>query len=488
MTLSHQTINTYINCGCDKRHTTSLNNQSNIDQIHEHIRDLFGSHLPKSYYLTFYNNEHKKFIKLNQNVLDYGWNPFQLKSSINNQSIENILHFVELYVIDTTDENSDHDTQSGVQCNETGSDDSSKTIIHETLSQSNLPIHNNIINNNDCQEQDLLNALLTKESIDTNTLLDTTYTNDNNINNDESLNTYPNENIIDSNFSSNDLNDSHVTDFFNALLSESQSDQNIFIRNDSLEPIEVGDSIPLQNNSLYSIQHLNKFQNSIQPNEQLNIEYNRLYFSLDVKPEQKDIYKSDKFNQKEETKPNGYITRIQGIKTAEQKMCSVWPKIRIPKSFRNKHNICLAIFVVSEKLENGKRTWYKHRDKGFLPKNCTRDSQSVNPIVFDINESNLTLEGDFELDLPMTTLWNKLKESEKLYQLDEQSTIKLHSAQHESLSPRLFCILKDNNCDCLDTICLSDFIRKKKASKRYLTNTDDTTVQTCTIVYKRAKT
>ncbi|CAF4088459.1 unnamed protein product, partial [Rotaria sp. Silwood1] len=58
MTLSHQTINTYINCGSDKRHTTNLNNQSNIDQIHEHIRDLFGSHLPKSYYLTFYNNEH----------------------------------------------------------------------------------------------------------------------------------------------------------------------------------------------------------------------------------------------------------------------------------------------------------------------------------------------------------------------------------------------------------------------------------------------
>ncbi|CAF3437155.1 unnamed protein product, partial [Rotaria sp. Silwood2] len=131
----------------------------------------------------------------------------------------------------------------------------------------------------------------------------------------------------------------------------------------------------------------------------------------------------------------------------------------IPKLFRKKHNLCLAVFVVSEKLENGMRIWSVHRDKGFLPKNFTRHTRSVNPIEFDINESNLTFEGDFKLDLRMTTLWNKLKESQQLYQLDEQSTIKLHPAQHEPLSPRLLCILKDNNGFYKDTICLSNFIR-----------------------------
>ncbi|CAF3067375.1 unnamed protein product, partial [Rotaria sp. Silwood2] len=134
----------------------------------------------------------------------------------------------------------------------------------------------------------------------------------------------------------------------------------------------------------------------------------------------------------------------------------------IPELFRKKHNLCLAVFVVSEKLQNGMRIWSAHRDKGFLPKNFTRDTRSVNPIEFDINESNLTFEGDFKLDLRMTTLWNKLKESQQLYQLDEQSTIKLHPAQHEPLSPRLLCILKDNNGFYKDTICLSNFIRSSE--------------------------
>jgi len=62
----------------------------------------------------------------------------------------------------------------------------------------------------------------------------------------------------------------------------------------------------------------------------------------------------------------------------------------------------------------------------------------------------------------MTTLWDKLKESKNLYQLDEQSTIELHPAIHDPSSPRLFCILRDD-CDYyLNTICLSDFIRSSE--------------------------
>ncbi|CAF4148469.1 unnamed protein product [Rotaria sordida] len=328
MTSSNQILNTYINCGYYKRYTTSLNDRSNIGQIHEQIRHLFGSYLPNFYCLKFYDIESKKFVKLNQNVLDYGSNPFQLKSSIDDQNIENIADFVELYVIDTTDENSDHDTQSGVQCYENDSissgDSSTAMIEEETPSQPDLPIYNNTTNDNDCHKKDLSNALLSKESVDINGLLGTTSTNNNNNNNlnsDELLNAYPNENRSDSNFLLNDLisnNDPCSPDLSDALLFERQSDQNSFINNDSLEPIAIGDSMPLQNNTSYSIQS----------STQLNKECICLYFSRDVKPEQKDIYKSDKFNQKEETKPNGYITRIQGIKTSAQKMLSVWPTIR----------------------------------------------------------------------------------------------------------------------------------------------------------------
>jgi len=70
-------------------------------------------------------------------------------------------------------------------------------------------------------------------------------------------------------------------------------------------------------------------QPSIELNETQNINSNRLYFSLDVKSEQRSIYKSDQFNQHEENKTNGYITRIQGIKTPAQKMSSVLPKVRV---------------------------------------------------------------------------------------------------------------------------------------------------------------
>jgi hypothetical protein len=65
----------------------------------------------------------------------------------------------------------------------------------------------------------------------------------------------------------------------------------------------------------------------------------------------------------------------------------------------------------------------------------------------------------FRLDLRMTTFWDKLQQPENLYELDEQSTIKLHPAIHDSSSPRLFCILKD---DTNYTICLSDFIRSSE--------------------------
>lgn len=62
----------------------------------------------------------------------------------------------------------------------------------------------------------------------------------------------------------------------------------------------------------------------------------------------------------------------------------------------------------------------------------------------------------------MTTLWNKLKETEIIYRLDEQSTIGLHPAKHDSISPRLLCILKDDCRWYVNTICLSDFIRSSK--------------------------
>jgi hypothetical protein len=54
----------------------------------------------------------------------------------------------------------------------------------------------------------------------------------------------------------------------------------------------------------------------------------RLRFSLDVKPNQRDIYKSDQFNVRKE-KTNGRIARVQGQKKDSEKMLQVLPKLQV---------------------------------------------------------------------------------------------------------------------------------------------------------------
>jgi len=114
MTSSDQLIYTNINCGRCKRVTSNFSAQSSIDQIHEEVRSLCHPHLPNPYCLMFYSAEAKKFIKLNHNRLEDRSNPFRLNTSIDAQDIESVVHLVDLYVIDTTDEISDNNTQSGM--------------------------------------------------------------------------------------------------------------------------------------------------------------------------------------------------------------------------------------------------------------------------------------------------------------------------------------------------------------------------------------
>jgi hypothetical protein len=70
----------------------------------------------------------------------------------------------------------------------------------------------------------------------------------------------------------------------------------------------------------------------IEPLRKNDILLNRLFFSLDVKSHQRDIYKSDQFNIRTD-KPNGRIARVQGIKTAEEKMLQVLPRLRVSVLF-----------------------------------------------------------------------------------------------------------------------------------------------------------
>ncbi len=111
MTSANQSIDTCITYGNQKLWTDVFNEQTSIDEIHRQIRNLFGNGLPSSYYIKIYCPAKADFIILNQNVLDYECNPF---SSINNGSIENIFHFVDLYVVKGLSVNFESATKSSI--------------------------------------------------------------------------------------------------------------------------------------------------------------------------------------------------------------------------------------------------------------------------------------------------------------------------------------------------------------------------------------
>lgn len=78
---------------------------------------------------------------------------------------------------------------------------------------------------------------------------------------------------------------------------------------------------------------------------------------------------------------------------------------QIPEPYRKDDNYALTVFIVLEKLENQMRIWFKDRDRGFLPKDSTRNTMPVNPIEFNFNTTNSwTTEADFKRVLNRITL------------------------------------------------------------------------------------
>jgi hypothetical protein len=64
----------------------------------------------------------------------------------------------------------------------------------------------------------------------------------------------------------------------------------------------------------------------------------------------------------------------------------------------------------------------------------------------------------------MTTMWNKSELLEEVvYQPDEHEAIDLHGAAYDPLSPRLLCVLRQNDGPTMwETYCLSDYIRSSE--------------------------
>lgn len=86
--------------------------------------------------------------------------------------------------------------------------------------------------------------------------------------------------------------------------------------------------MPPVNNPSNSFENSNGQQLSVGLNETQNMEMDRFKFSLDVKSQQKPIYRSDQYNQKIQNRKNGYITHVQGIKPKSARN-RVLPKIHV---------------------------------------------------------------------------------------------------------------------------------------------------------------
>ncbi|CAF1323147.1 unnamed protein product [Adineta ricciae] len=191
----------------------------------------------------------------------------------------------------------------------------------------------------------------------------------------------------------------------------------------------------------------------------------RLFFSLDVKPIQKNVYRTDQFRV-DPSRSQGQISRVQGIKDESQKMLRVLPRVRIPLKYQNA-DVTLSVYVVSEVLENNVCVWYKHAHKGFLPINYTEDSERINPIEFRLNDCHFSSDGDVELNLPLITKWDKLSKGPlKVHELSSNEANRLHSATNDPYSPRLLCVLRQGDKTLWNTFCLSDFIRCRNPAKR----------------------
>ncbi|CAF1928303.1 unnamed protein product [Rotaria magnacalcarata] len=483
MATSQQTVDTYIICGPFMKQTSRLNVQSSIDQIHEEVRDMYGLHLPGYWCLNFYNKEFKNLSILNQNILDSRLNPYQLNSSINVQDVKDVFQCILLFVVDRATENLDYVTSSDAL-------DLPTLINVEARSEENVPVNNYAaIDHNESHTKHLSHTLLQEEPADTTMM---------NIQTDQmcAIGQY---NIQHSSYKysiqsqSDDMFHSNQTISDNDPDLENIIDESLFISDPfaqsldvnpcSSEPITiaVGRAVPSQQDCSLLTSSLNCSQSLNELNVSPNQPKQCLHFSLDLQRESRGKYKSDQYNQKQTAKSNGYISRIQGIKTNRPAKSSVLPRLWIPTIFRKNSNATLVIFVVMEKLNNGRRSWVKDRNRGFLPKGFTRSTKPTNPIEIHTIQTCLKYYGELVLDLRMITLWDKSDSpDEEIYSLSEQEqlTIALHQAQHEP-SSRLLCAIKDKtkNSYIWETACLSNFIgsSKKPKTKSKNINTKDAT-------------
>ena len=112
MNISIGSPDTLLTCGRITSTTKTFNEQTNIEQVREYVCDTFGSDLPNSYRIVYYDTEMMSFVDL-EDKLQNGINPFQLNSSAGAQDTSSSTNSIQLFILDNLSRKSDIRSQTG---------------------------------------------------------------------------------------------------------------------------------------------------------------------------------------------------------------------------------------------------------------------------------------------------------------------------------------------------------------------------------------
>jgi hypothetical protein len=101
MDLSNKSCDVLFICGSIRATTKQFNEQTQIEQIHEFSHKAFGTNLPKSYQIVYYDTKTMSFVNL-EDQLQHELNPFQSNTSTSVESITNSPNCIHLYIVSNT--------------------------------------------------------------------------------------------------------------------------------------------------------------------------------------------------------------------------------------------------------------------------------------------------------------------------------------------------------------------------------------------------
>jgi hypothetical protein len=87
-------------------YTTPLikfNHQTNLETVEEHAHARFNPGLPNARHIQFYSGKAKKFLVLNDDLLNSDYNPFAINIPADDGIICNVQPYVELFIEDDSD-------------------------------------------------------------------------------------------------------------------------------------------------------------------------------------------------------------------------------------------------------------------------------------------------------------------------------------------------------------------------------------------------